>query len=334
MNGLLYKKRRASAPACRLFLALAITISFCSPVPAATRKPEARATFVPHFLQLDIDRAKKEAEATLLRDPQNISALFVRMEIAELQAQPAMVLDSALRLCRTSAPGAIQEIASSRILRNAANTRIFNNLLSRIQLVSRQENGCALNLKLALAAAAADGLADVNLDQAAISAGLLTRWHIAGPFGHYSNAEFDQAWPPELTHSGQGEEFWFRDGMINLPDYLAVPGILYASAEVQAVHSQSFLLDVLSSGTYSIFIDGNPVFTHDARYALGRGRDRAVLKLAEGRHSLLLKFAAEAAPLRVALHPQSESTMPEVSLPKELRPYIQALQAYMNDDQP
>lgn len=331
-------KRTNQSPALagrlNLILVFAFLIPFCVSASAGTRKPETPNTFVSHFLQLDVDKAKKEAEATLLWNPQNVSALFVRMETAELQAQPATVLDSALRLCRTSAPNVVQEIASNRVLRNAANTRVFTNLLPRIRLAARQENGCTLNLKLALVAAASDGLADVNVDQAAAAAGLAARWHIAGPFGHYSNAEFDRAWPSELNHSTQGEEFWFRDGMINLPDYLAVPGVLYASSEVQVAYAQSFLLDVLSAGTYSVFVDGKPVFTHDARYTLRSGRDGITLKLAEGRHSLLLKFTAEAAPLRVAIHPQAESAVSEPPIANELRPYVEALQAYMNDDQP
>src|SRR2546421_977172 len=184
----------------QLILIIPFLTSFCFSATPKT-KPRAPEPFVSHFLQLDLDNAKKQAEQVLARSPHNVTALFVRMELAELQAQTPIMLDSALRLCRGHAPASVQEIASSRILHNAANSKAFNNVLPRVTVAAQQENGCSLNLKLALVAAAADGATGINLDQAAASAGLLTRWRISGPFGRYSNAEFEQRWGPELNRS-------------------------------------------------------------------------------------------------------------------------------------
>src|SRR5437588_7968855 len=311
----------------RLLLLITFLSSLCSAVP----KPRSPEPFVSHFLQLDLDNAKKQANSVLARDPRNVTALFVRMEVAELQAQTPIMLDSALRLCRGHAPVSVQEIASSRIFHNAANSKAFNNVLPRLTAAAQQENGCSLNLKLALVAAAADGASSVNLDQAAASAGLLTRWRISGPFGRYSNAEFENRWGPELNQDSPAktDEFLFRDGIVVLPDYLSDVGILYASSDIQSATARNFLLDVLSPGPYSVFIDGKPVLMHDSRYALQSGRESTTVKLEPGRHRLLIKFTAEAAPLRVALHPQIKSVAtPESSLAEPLHQYAAALQAY------
>src|SRR5437764_1225076 len=210
------------------FLLITFLSSFCHGATPGTRS-HSPEPFISHFLQFDLDNAAKQANAVLTHDPQNVSALFVRMEVAELQAQTSIMLDSALRLCHSHAPATVQEIASSRVLRNAANSKAFTDVLPRVTAAAQHENGCWLNLQLALAAAAADGAAGINLDQAAASAGLLTHWHISGPFGRYSNAGFDHEQKPESQ--ARTEEFLFHDGIVALPDYLSGSGILYASSD-------------------------------------------------------------------------------------------------------
>ncbi len=276
----------------------------------------------------------------------NASALFVRMEVAELQDQPKSMLDSALRLCRLNAPEAMQQIASARVLRSAANTTLVNSFLARVKTESALGNACSLNLKLALVASARDGSgAEVNgaeKDKAARAAGLLTDWRIAGPFGHYSNADFDHHWPPEadqLSHSAYGtlktEEFRFRDGFATLPDYLAAAGILYGASDFEVSTSQEYSLDVSSAGPYRLFIDGKPVLFHDSRYALESGRESVTLKLAAGRHRLLMKFTADAALFRIAVFPHaSRQAGPEVSYAAPLAAYIDGMRAYLRDDLP
>ena len=290
-------------------------------------------------------------------------ALFVRMETAELQERPQVALDSAVRLCQLPAAPELHEIASARILQHAANSLAFNSVLRRIKSAAAIHNGCTFNLRLALVAAASDG-ANVDLDTAANSSGLLTRWQIAGPFGHYNNADFERLWLPEtdrffrdqyasepdssavkIGHGGPAvpaggrshkilsERFWFRDGMISLPEYLSSSGVFYATSDVDLATRTNTRIDVLSSGTYEIFADGKSVLSHDARYAAAPNRDSSSLSLSAGRHRILVKFTPDAAPMSVALHPQFEFALQKkAALPEALEQYTQVLAAYFRGD--
>ncbi|HZS26795.1 MAG TPA: hypothetical protein VFB76_06165, partial [Candidatus Angelobacter sp.] len=151
----------------------------------------------------DLPAASQEAEARLQRNPRDVTALFVRMETAELEERPELALDSALRLCTLPADSVLQEVASNRILEHAGNTRAFNSVVRRVRAAATLANDCTFNLKLALVAAAMDGQPKIDLDQAARSAGLLTRWRIAGPFGEYNNVDFERRWPPEIDQLSQ-----------------------------------------------------------------------------------------------------------------------------------
>ncbi|HKV93253.1 MAG TPA: DUF3857 domain-containing protein [Candidatus Angelobacter sp.] len=311
----------------------------------------------------DLPAASQEAEARLQHNPADAAALFVRMEAAELEERPELVLDSALRLCTLPVDSLLQVMASNRILEYAGNTRVFNSVVRRVRAAAALENSCTFNLKLALVAAAMDGQPKIDLDQAARSAGLLTRWRIAGPFGEYNNVDFERRWPPEIDQLSQEqypdetmppglleaarkkpaasgelsktirtERFWFRDGMISLPDYFSSPGVFYAAGEVEIPVSQALQVEVLSSGTYTVLIDGEEALQHDSRYATGASRYSVSLKLRAGRHRILVKFTADAAPLSVALHPRILRTIKKTELPEPLENYAQELAAYFRSD--
>jgi tetratricopeptide (TPR) repeat protein len=310
------------------------------------------------FSEFNLSAAAEAADIRLGHAPKDALALFIRMETAELQERPDVVLDSALRLCALPAAPELHELASNRVLQHAANTWAFNSVLRRIKLAAAVHNGCTFNLRLALVAAASDG-ANIDLDTAAHSSGLLTRWRIAGPFGRYNNVDFERHWPPEAerafrerytkesdsvglkmaTAKTNGpskvvpERFWFRDGMVVLPEYFPSSGVFYAASEVDLAAGASSRLDVLSSGTYEIFVDGKSVLLHDARYAMAPSRDSSSLFLSAGYHRVLLKFTPDAAPLSVALHPEFEATpQGRIGPPTELERYTRLLAAYFRGD--
>src|SRR5256714_11046850 len=269
------------------------------------------ATALESFFKLDLPAAMRQAEAVLARDPQNASALFARMEAAELQGQTSVVLDSALRICAIHASPALLEVASGRIFRHAGNTQAFHAVLRRVNAEVQQETGCAENLRLALVAAAADGDPDVDLDHTASAAGLLTRWRVAGPFGRYSNADFDRKLEPErdqFSHSVYGklktEEFRFRDGSILLPDYFPGAGVFYASSDVEISRRQESVVEVFGAGPYCLFVDGKLALVHDSRLALKSARDSSTVQLLPGKHRVMIKFTLDAEPLQVAVHAQ------------------------------
>jgi tetratricopeptide (TPR) repeat protein len=308
------------------------------------------------FLDFDLPGASAEANARLHRLPGDPVALFVRMEAAELQERPEIVLDSARRLCSLSAAPELQEIASNRILQHAANTRIFNSFLRRVKLASATSNECTFNLRLALVAAASDGNASLDLDSVARSASLLTHWRMAGAFGQYDNVDFERQWPPEAdqlsqehysneptdstevkTHSKKGatlasERFWFRDGMITLPEYLSAPGVFYAASDLETTSGQS-QIEVLGIGPYEVFIDGKSRLLHDSRFIAGPSRGSALVRLSAGHHRVLIKFTADATPFSVAVHPQfSPASSKKINTNSLLQEYLQELLAYFHGD--
>jgi hypothetical protein len=308
------------------------------------------------FSDFDLPAASEGADARLHRAPSDVQALFVRMEAAELLERPAVVLDSALRLCNLNAAPGLHEVASDRVLQHAANTQAFNAVLRRVKLAAAAGNDCSFNLRLALVAAATDG-ANLDLDSVTRSSGLLTRWQIVGPFGHYNNVDFDRRWLPQEekalrpqyssdqdaaavsddprakpaagSHIIAPERFWFRDGMVSLPEYAVGSGIFYAASELEIANTTHSQIDVLSPGAYEVFVDGKSVLVHDSRYSADASRDSGELKLAAGHHRILVKFTADAAPLSIAIHPQSQRTPTKApSVPPAFEEYAQQMTAY------
>ena len=346
-----------------LLLCLSAVAGFSQKTQPAHSDKAADSLLQGFFSDFNLPIAADAANARLQRAPKDTLALFVRMETAELQERPEVVLDSALRLCNLPAAPTLHELGSNRVLQHAANSWAFNSGLRRIKSAAAIQNGCTFNLRLALVAAASDG-AKIDLDMAAHSSGLLTRWRIAGPFGRYDNVDFERRWPPEterlfrerysaepdsgvLKNEPRGpasarpdpsraivvERFWFRDGMIALPEYFPSSGVFYATSEVDLAAETISQLDVLSPGTYEIFIDGKSALLHDARYAAAPTRDSSSLSLAAGHHRILLKFSPDAAPLSVALHPRFEvPSQKKIALAAVIEQYTQALAAYFRGD--
>ncbi|MGE5322791.1 MAG: DUF3857 domain-containing protein, partial [Actinomycetota bacterium] len=292
------------------------------------------------FSNFNLVGSAAAANQLLNRYPGDVTALFIRMETAALRQQTESVLDSALRLCTMPAPPEIQEIASSRILENAANSRVFDDVLQRVGLAMEEDNACTFNLRLAIVAAAADGARKLDLDKTAESAGLLTRWRIAGPFGRFSYLDFDRRWPAEsgeFWKPGRAavQQFWFRDGMVPLPEYFLSSGVFYAASNVRTRNRGASQLDVLSPGPYTIFVDGRKVLTKDSRYTMGGNRESLILHLQTGRHRVLVKFTADAAPFSLDLHPvftHRSAEVPSLPLSPAFSAYLRALLAYFRGD--
>src|ERR1043165_1419711 len=109
------------------------------------------------FSDFNVPAAAEDAGLRLLQSSHNDVAIFVRMETAELEERPEVVLDSALRLCALRTSPELQEVASNRVLQHAGNTLAFNSVLRRVKSAAALQNHCTFNLRLALVAAAWDG---------------------------------------------------------------------------------------------------------------------------------------------------------------------------------
>ena len=326
--------RRLGLLACCLFCLLAVSPALPPQAPGAERDASAKLQ-QDFFSDFNLSASVADADQLLRRQPGDVIALFVQMEAAALQLRPESVLDSALRLCTMPAPPEIQEIASSRILENAGNSRMFRDVLHRVGLAMEEGNSCTFNLRLALVAAAADGAPPLDLDETADSAGLLTQWRIAGPFGHFSNLDFNRKWPPEAgaywtATTSSFERFWFRDGMLSFPEYLSAPGVFYATTEVQSGSNGLSQLDVLSPGPYIVFIDGRQVLSMDSRYRTGANRNSVAIHLTQGRHRVIVKLTSDATPFSADLHPAFSSSRqrPALSASPAAVDYIRALLEY------
>jgi hypothetical protein len=346
-----------------LLLCLSASAGFSQTVPSAPPDQTTSSLLQKFLSDFDLSAASENAESKLHRAPNDVSALFIRMEAAELQERPEVVMNSALRLCNLNAAPELHELASNRVLQHAANTLAFNSVLRRVKAAAAISNDCTFNLRLALVAAATDG-GNLDLDLATRSSGLITHWQLVGPFGRYNNVDFERQWPPEEdkflraqypiepapatqkaapktnsaphfdpAHAVAPERFWFRDGMISLPEYFSSSGIFYASGEVEVTSRARTQIDVLSSGAYEIFVDGASALLHDSRYVAGAGRDSNALQLPLGHHRILVKFTADAVPLSVAIHPQFQRVpLTDSLLPQPLKQYAQAMIAYFHGD--
>ena len=106
-----------------------------SQTPQATRFEKSDNSLPQKFSEFNLAAAADAADLRLHRAPKDSVALFIRMETAELQERPEVMLDSALRLCQSPAAPELQEVASNRVLQHAANSLAFNSVLRWVKLV-------------------------------------------------------------------------------------------------------------------------------------------------------------------------------------------------------
>jgi len=280
-----------------------------APLPeSALSRAAARALFVDSML----DSARRLAMQALRHDPQDAEALFVRMEVAGMEADYAAVLDSALRLCAVGAdaPGDVRvRLAAVRLRESAANTPEFRAAIPRIQQVLANAQGSWPDLHAALLKAAMDGAPGLDPYAVARAAGILTDWRILGPLGRHALLDFDQqqisaaddlAQPSYQNHVV--EKFRFPDGEITLPDYLSHRGMFYAAARFASLVPGNWTADMEGAGPLELYVDGRLVFRSEG----SRGHRSAVFEATPGPHHVLMKFAGSATPLRVSISRTAE----------------------------
>ena len=288
-------------------LLLATSAMAAPPAPATRRsQPTYESTFFEHSL---LDASRTQARAALRRNPRSVDALFVEMEAAALEADTPAVLDAALRMLAVSSAQHDERaaIAAGRVHDLAANTQEFIRVLPRLRALLARPNSQAEVLRLALVKAGMDGLRAVNVAAEAKSAGLLTDWRAAGPFGEYANLDFNRAWPPqrdllmgEASDGRRIELFHYSDGVFHLPAYFANDGVFYAMSQTDTA-AGAYEIRVESAGTLEVFVDGKPVLRHDSRFRVIPEITSAAVRLGRGTHTVLVKFLSSAQPFRVAV---------------------------------
>jgi tetratricopeptide (TPR) repeat protein len=280
---------------------------------------EARSAF---FLRSDLPSTLKFTELGLESNPDDAELLFLKMESSALRANDVDTLDAAVKLCsvQQARPDARGSIAAARILDLSGNTPAFRRILPTVEHLLGENSPFSKSLRGAVVAAGSDGVPGISLLQAAHAAGLITNWRIAGPFGKYSNVDFDRLWAPErdlLQGESSGslpvEQVQYPDGGLLLPDYFARVGVFYAAAKFDLEGGADRVLRVESPGTLQVFVDGKSALQKDERFQIGKELAAATLHLSAGSHTILLKFVPKALPIRVSIL-TPEPTRPLIEL--------------------
>lgn len=198
-------------------------------------------------------------------------------------------------------------------------------------------------VRLALASAASDRAPELNLLEQSRDAGLITDWKVVGPFGKYALAEFDQSFAPERDQMRQMryerrtvERVRFADGQFKLPEHYRKQGIFYAVGEVFLLNDGDWTVFLETPGLVEVRIDGESVLLRDDRQGTQPQTFRKTLRMLNGEHRVLVKFAASASPFRLAVMPPSgglkrKNNIPLLRTTPEAE-YVQAAIEYWNGD--
>jgi hypothetical protein len=271
------------------------------------------------FVQSDSGLALQLAKSALKKNRHDAEAAFVAMEAAAVQADDRDTLDAALTLvaeAQNEDPRA--QIAEKRIEGLAANSSTFRAQLPRVQKMASSHP----ELRLALVAAANDGVPELNQLASSRDAGLITDWRVVGPFGKSALLDFDKKFPAEndLLHSDRYgrkvvERMQFATGRFSLPDYFQHHGVYYADSEIYVTSDGMWNVFIETSGTARIFIDGTSAVTRDERRSAQPELVRSLVHLTQGKHKLLVKFTASASPFRVAVLPPTGGVHKKQNIP-------------------
>jgi cellulose synthase operon protein C len=290
------------------------TSSFAQSAPTLTQRAQQAL-----FQQSDSVLALQLAKSALKRDRHDAEAAFIAMESAAMQSDDAETLDAALTIvAETNPEDPRAELANDRIESLAANSTTFRARLPRLRKLAIANPP----LRLALVAAAADSVPELNQLASSRDAGLVTDWRIAGPFGKSPLIDFDKHYQPESDslHADRYahhavEQLQFTTGRFVLPEYFSPRGIYYAASEVYITSDGMWNVFVETSGTARVYIDGNPAATRDERRPAQPQLVRTLLHLTQGKHKLLVKFTPSASPFRVALLPPTGSIRKKQNIP-------------------
>ena len=279
---------------------------------SAIARPAAQAFFV----DSDLERARALALEVLRRDPNNAEALFVRMEVAAMEADSGVLLDTAIHLCevgREANSDPRVRLAAAHIREAAANTPEFRGTVPRIKsLLANSQDGWP-DLQAALLAAAMDGAPGLNPYSISHAAGILTDWRIVGPVRKRPLADDEGIsragdLSAAMYQNQMIEDFRFPDGQVVLPDYLPRRGTFYGAAHFSSLTAATWRLDVQSGGGAEVYVDGRRV----SRVNNAQGHYVSTFEATAGPHRVLVAFGAQTSPLRITIAPANEDMRPQL----------------------
>jgi Tfp pilus assembly protein PilF len=276
---------------------------------------QARTSIDLLFVDSDSAAALRESKIELRRNPSDLNALFARMEAARLQLRSDEELHSALLLLeKANGSDPRAQLAAGRIQELAANTPSFRNSVLRLCALLRENSAYSREITSALLKAREDG---IPIARGAHLARRITRWQIAGPFGEFSNVDFDRSWPPErdqLAAPAYGnmrrERITSFSGELELPNYFPQSGVYYAASTFRSLGEQKYTITVEGDGTYELQLDGKRLLLHDSRFHSQKKIAAVETSVSVGNHHILLKLHPGAFPIRVWLQHRKPSQWP------------------------
>ncbi len=302
---------------------------------AAQPADQARTSTDLMFVDSDSAAALQQSKIELRRNPSDLNALFAQMEAARLQLRSEEELHSALLLlekARGSDPRA--QLAAGRIQELAANTPSFRNAVPRLCTLLRENNAYSREITTALLKAHEDG---IPIPRGAHLARRITRWQVAGPFGEFSNVDFDRSWPPErdqLAAPGYAkvvrERITSSSGELELPNYFPRSGVYFAVSTFRSAGEQKYTITVEGDGTYELQLDGKRLLLHDTRFHAQKKIAAVETSVSAGSHHILLKLHPGAFPIRVWLQ-HAEPTQSPVQL-GAAESYVKAANPLLDGD--
>ncbi len=313
-----------------------VILLFVSWTACAQTADKSRASTDLLFAESKSSAALRESNLELRRNASDLNALFAEMEAARLQLRTNEETDSAVVLLeKTHGDDPRAQLAAERIKELAANTPDFRRVIPRLCALLRGNTPYSRQITSALLKAHADG---APLPRGTRLLRRITNWQIAGPFGEFSNVDFDRSWPPErdrLSASAYGkvirEQITSSSGELELPNYFPQSGIYYAASRFRVAAEQKYEIAIESEGTYEVQLDGRRLLLHDSRFHAQTKISAAEISVSAGSHRLLLKLQPAAFPIRVWMqHGRTTATEP-VQLAATAN-YVKAANALMNGD--
>ena len=289
------------------------------------------------FLKSNSTAALRRSAEELKLNPHDLDALFVRMEAARIELRSNEELRSAVAIlkgCPSADPRA--RIAADRVRELAANTPVFRSAEPQLAELLRKGTPFSVELSDAFLKAADDG---VVLPRRVHLARRIKKWQLAGPFGRFTNVDFDRSWAPEhdnlmQVHYGNRvvEVAKNQTGELELPDYFPRSGIYYAAADVAIEKPGAYQLTIESEGTFEVLLEGQRLVLHNARFHTQKKTSRLVTQLSGGNHRLTVKLQSSAFPLRIWISPALENQPVSPSFPDAERAYMNAASSLLDGD--
>lgn len=290
------------------------------------------------FTKSDSAAAGRRASQELKKNPHDVNAWFVRMEAARVQLQSRDELWAAIALLEETRTHEDQRarLAAERIRELAANTPQFRRVIPELAQLLWNSNRYSRQLSDALLTANADG---VPLPRLLRLTPRVREWQIAGPFGEFSNVDFDGSWPPEhdaLRKNSYGslvtENLHTASGKIELPEYFSHNGVYYAASELRISRAGKYKLTVESDGTFELFVNGKSILLHDSRFQAQNAVSYVDCELPARTHRLLVKLQASSLPLRVWFEPVMDDVKASFAVSEDERAYLNAATALADGD--